>query len=176
MKNGVSLNALIVSTVLLASSCGDSSEPPAVSGGFTAELSGSIDGHVSRPGVINYILPSNSAAGTRPGYFFIADDTGVRDLGITFSIPSNTQPGVYELESAHPIDAGTRFEVRVDRSVGNRTESFQSNTTGTITLESFPEDGSSLAEVQVKGSFVFTTEGKGEERIRAEGAFDFQGK
>lgn len=176
MKNEVFLTALVVSTVFLASGCGDSSELSAVSGQFTAEMSGSIDGHVSGPGVINYIPPSNSAVGVRPGYFFIADNTGVRDLGITFTIPSDTKAGAYELVSAHPFDAGKKFEVRIDRSVGNRTESFQLNTAGTITLERFPEDGSNLAEVHVKGNFVFTTEGKDEQRVTAEGVFDFQGK
>ena len=151
-------------------------QPPAASTNFTAEISGFVAGQVAGPGVVTFLPPRESAAGTTPGYFFIADDTGVRDLGITITIPSGSKPGTYELVSAHPMNAGKHFEVRVDQSIGSRAESFQKNTKGTITLEQFPDEGSNTTGCVVKGKFEFTTEGKGGEQLKATGQFDFNGR
>ena len=176
MKYKILLTALILTVAYVASSFGDSSNPSSRPGHFTAEISGSINGHVAGPGVIKYLPPRDVSFGTIPGYYFIADDTGVRDHGITFTIPSTATPGIHKLVSAHPMDVGKEFEVRIDVSEGNVTKSYQSNTTGTIILEEFPLDEASLAKRQVKGSFEFTTEGKGGERATAKGLFDFYGE
>ncbi len=175
MMNRTPLTISVFLVLLSVSSCRDSRQHPKTSGNFTAEISGSITGRVSGPGIVSFLPPSDSSFGPRPGYFFIADDTGVRDLGITITIPSNTQPGKYQLVSVGPMNVGKDFEVRVDRSVGNRTESFQTNTTGTITLEQFPEDGSNIAGSPVRGHFEFTAEGKGGQRVTVKGTFDFSG-
>ena len=176
MKYKILLTALILTVGNVVSSFADSGNPSSRPGHFSAEISGSINGHVAGPGVIKYLPSSEVSFGTIPAYYFIADDTGVRDLGITFTIPSTAKPGIHKLVSAHPMDAGKEFEVRIDVSEGNVTKSYQSNTTGTITLEEFPVDGSSLARAQVKGSFEFTTEGKDGKRATAEGVFDFHGE
>jgi hypothetical protein len=176
MKNHAFLFASIFLLALVFPGCNNSEQRPAAPSNFTAEISGSITGQVSGSGVVTFLPPTDTGAGPRPGYFFIADATGVRDFGITFTIPIGTKPGKYQLVSAHPMDAGKEFEVRVDRSIGNRTESFQKNTAGTITLEHFPEDGSNITGTYVRGDFEFTTERKGGERVKAKGTFDFKGR
>ncbi len=173
MRNHVTLAKSILLMVLVFSSCNDSR--PAASGDFTAEISGSITGQVSGPGIVTYLPPGDTGVGPRPGYFLIADDTGVRDFGITITIPSDTRPGKYEMVSVGPFDSGKEFEVRVDRSIGNRTESFQKHTTGTFNLEQFPEDGSKIKGSPVRGDFEFTTEGKDGEKVMVKGQFDFYG-
>jgi hypothetical protein len=176
MKYTIILTALMFTIGYVASSFGNSSNLSSRPGHFTAEISGSINGHIAGPGIIKYLPPSDVSFGTIPGYYFIADDTGVRNMGITFTIPSTAKPGIYKLVSAHPMDAGKEFEVRIDVSKGNETQSYQSETTGTITLETFPVEGGSLVKGQVKGHFEFTTEGKGGERITAKGVFQFHGE
>ena len=165
----------IFALVLACSSCNTPQAPPATPDNFKAEVSGSIQGKVSGPGVVTFIPPSENLAGSRPGYFFIADDTGVRDIGITFTIPLGTKPGKYQLVSAGPLDVGTKFSVRLDRSIESRTESFQDNTTGTMTLKEFPQDSSKIKGTSVQGTFDFTTAGKDGEKVTATGEFGFQG-
>ncbi len=55
------------------------------------------------------------------------------------------------------------------------TESFQKNTTGTITLRQFPDDGSNIKGCSVRGDFEFKTQGEGGEQVMAKGRFDFEG-
>ena len=179
MARNDSITALILTGSLLLSACNESDEAKSAgvpARNFVADVSGSVSGQISGPGLIRFLPPGNSSVGPRPGYFFLADDSGVRDLGITFTIPANTQPGTYELESAPPLETGEHFEVRVDRSVGNRTESFHSKTSGTITLEAFPQDGENIAGVQVKGQFEFSTQDKHGHEITLQGSLDFQGR
>lgn len=168
------LIALMLAGSTSIPACGRSEHAAATASNFVAEVSGSITGQVSGPGLIRFIPPSDTGFGPRPGYFFVADDSGVRDLGITFTIPANTQPGTYQLVSAHPMDSG-KFEVRVDRSVGNRTQSFQLNTQGMITLEAFPNDGIKVTGSRVIGNFDFSTQDPNGREITAKGTFDFIG-
>jgi hypothetical protein len=176
MAEKFSLMALVLASGVLISACDESKNSSATADTFVAEISGAVTGRVSGPGLIRFLPPSDANFGPRPGYFFVADDSGVRELGITFTIPANTQPGTYQLVSAHPMDAGKEFEVRVDWSVGNRTESFQANTEGTITIEAFPNDGNNVAGRRVTGSFDFSTQDRNAREITAKGSFDFYGR
>lgn len=144
--------------------------------GFVAEVTGSVSGRVAAPGVVRFLPPADLGHRIRPGFFFVADDTGVRPLGITFSIPAGVEPGTYDLVSAHPMDAGTAFEVRVDHSVGTRTESFELDTDGTITIDAFPDTVGDVRGQRVVGRFEFETRDRSGRRVAAEGRFDFIGR
>lgn len=172
--NPLLLTLAMVSTAFVPA-CDDSRNGGVVTDSFVADVSGAVTGQVSGPGLIRFIPSYDANFGTRPGYFFVADDSGVREIGITFTIPASVQPGTYHLVSAHPIDAGREFEVRIDRSVEDRTDSFQLNTKGTITIESFPADGKNIAGSRVTGSFEFATQDRSGNQARAKGSFDFKG-
>jgi len=167
------LTALILTCGVLSSAHGDSKISSVPASNFVSEVSGAITGQISGPGLIRFIPPGDVNFGHRPGYFFVADDSGVRDLGITFTIPANTQPGTYQLVSAHPMDIGKEFEVRVDWSVGNKTKSFQLNTEGRITIEIFPEDNNNVAGSRVRGKFDFSTQDRSGQEVVCKGTFDF---
>ena len=134
MKTKISFAAILIIT-LLSTSCNDSPGPTNSSPvksttkkssktiNFTAEITGSVKGDIAGPGVIRYLPESKNPMGTRPGYFFIADNTGIRPLGVTFTIPLNTKPGTHQLISGSPTEAGKNFEVRVDQSDDKRTVS-----------------------------------------------------
>lgn len=169
------LAVLIVAGGALISACGNAESSGPHPGGFEAEVSGAVEGRISGPGIIRFLPPHEANFGTRPGYLFVADDTGVRDLGVVFSIPAGTESGTYRLVSAHPMDAGTEFEVRVDHSVGNRTDSFEANTEGTLRLESIPKNAESIDGHPIRGSFEFTTEDTGGREVAVSGSFDFHG-
>lgn len=168
------LMSLIPTVGLLISGCDDPEPSRVGTGNFEAEVSGAVTGRVLGPGLARFLPPSEANFGSIPGYFFVADGAGVRELGITFTIPANTEPGVYRLESAPPMEVGTAFEVRVDRSVGNRTESFEANTEGTIRLDAFPEDGSSLEGHPIRGSFDFSTQDRTGREVTVRGSFEFR--
>ena len=169
---------LIMSVVAMAcSSNADSrtTDPPASlpsATHFTAVVSGAVEGTVSGPGVIGSI-PASEVTGV-PGYWFISDDTGVRDIGVVFSIPGGTEPGSYDLVSVHPVDRGTVFEVRVDKSSDDLTTSFETDSTGTITLDHFSVMNEA-GERRVAGSFEFATANRDGEQVTATGTFDFTG-
>lgn len=170
------LLALVLTSTAFIPACDDSGNAEGATGNFVAEVSGAVPGQVSGPGLISFIQPYDANFGTRPGYFFVADDSGVREIGITFTIPANARPGTYHLVSAHPMDAGKEFEVRVDRSVKDRTDFFQLKTEGRITLDSFPADGNSIAGSRVTGSFEFSTQDRSGKQVTAKGSFDFEGR
>jgi hypothetical protein len=142
--------------------------------GFRATISGAVSGSVEGPGVLRFLPAAEVSFGTRPGYYFIADDTGVRDLGITFTIPRGTGPGTYRLESGTPFEAGETLEVRVDHSKGARTVSFSRGTEGSITLATFPASPEEMDGGPVAGRFRFSTTDASGETVIVEGSFDFE--
>ena len=161
---------------LLVVGCGGSKEAPPQSTNstnVTAELSGSASGRVTGSGVLTYFPASASVVGERPGFWFIADGTGERPLGLTIVVPDNTEPGDYELTSPHPMEMGTKFELRVDQTKGNRVVSYNKNTSGTLTLDSFPKDHESLSETEVMGRFSFSTENTDGDVVSGTGSFQF---
>jgi len=169
------LMVLILAGAVSISGCGESENAGVATGNFVAEISGTVSGRVSGPGIIRFLPASAGNFSAHPTYFFIADDSGVRELGITFTIPANTRPGKYQLVSGHPMDVGKHFEVRVDRSVGDRTESFGFNTKGTLTIEAIPVDGVHVAGERVTGRFDFSTQDRSGKEVKGQGTFDFEG-
>lgn len=175
MAQKLTFLTLILAGAALLASCNASKDSDLAPSGFSAEVSGATMSRVTGPGLIRFVPASSANVGLRSGYFFVADDSGVRELGITFTLPANAQPGTYELVSATPMDIGTSFAVRVDWSQGNRTESFQLETEGTITLKAFPKDGDLVGQ-SVVGSFEFSTQDRTGQQIRSKGSFDFDAR
>jgi len=174
-KIWVSPFILLLTISILTLACSSKTKTNSGSAGLIADISGAIEGSVSGLGIVQFIPGNQSGPGAHPDYFFIADDSGVREFGITFTIPVGTTSGTYPLVTAHPLDAGEEFELRVDHSVGNQTTSFLYNTSGTITIDEFPENGQSISGHRIAGSFEFTTEDNSKRQISVTGSFEFTG-
>jgi hypothetical protein len=165
--------------LLMIAACSDSStdpvskapvvEPP----GFTGSVSGAVSGEISGQGVATYLPPQDTIDGVRPGYYLIANTRGATELLITFRIPAETKPGTYQLVAVDPMELGERFEVRIEGTVDGKSVSFGSNTEGTLTLDTFPADGHTLAGANIKGSFQLTTQDPQGESLSVSGAFEF---
>lgn len=140
------------------------------SAGFEAVITGAYEGRVSGPGVLK-LLPE--AGFDRQGYFFLADDQGLRPHGVTFVLPRGTGPRRYMLESPSALDIGTVPSVRVDRDLGQATVSAAKNTSGFLELTAFPGEETGLTGSEVAGRFEFETEDSEGERIRVTGRFSF---
>lgn len=139
--------------------------------GFFADVEGDKKVRVTGPGIVNFFPPAKPPFRERPGYFFVADNSGIRENGITFTIPMDTQSGTYEIISAHPLDVGKYFEVRAE--IGSTVDYFSKNTKGTITVESLPDGPEIPSGYRIKGVFDFTTENSKGESIKVKGSFDF---
>lgn len=170
------LIAILFVGSLVVVACWNSHNSSLEEGGFAAEVTGAVTGKVSGPGLIRFLPTGETSFGARPGYFFIADDSGVRDLGVTFTIPAEVRPGTHDLVSAPPLDVGKEFEVRVDHSLADVTDSFERETEGTITIEAFPDSPDDLSGSRVKGSFQFSTRDSKGREIKASGSFDFESR
>ncbi|HSR72842.1 MAG TPA: hypothetical protein VLL72_10725, partial [Kiloniellales bacterium] len=144
-----------------AASQEEESERSAV--GFEAVITGAYEGRVSGPGVLK-LLPE--AGFDRQGYFFLADDQGLRPHGVTFVLPRGTGPGKHTLESPSALDIGTVPSVRVDRDLGQAAVSAEKNTSGFLELTAFPAEETGLTGSEVAGRFEFETENSEGERIR----------
>jgi hypothetical protein len=138
--------------------------------GFQAVITGAYDGRVSGAGVLKF-LPETGF--DRQGYYFLSDAQGIRPHGVTFVLPRDLAPGNYGLESPSPLSLGTVPSVRVDRDMGDSVQSFDRNTTGTLDVTAFPDDGADLAGSTVAGRFDFETENASGRRIRVSGKFSF---
>lgn len=71
---------------------------------------------------------------------------------------------------------GKEFEVRVDHSLADVTDSFERETEGTIMIEAFPDSPDDLSGSRVKGSFQFSTRDSKGREIKASGSFDFESR
>jgi len=136
--------------------------------GFTAKITGNDEATVKSDGVIKCMPAYNSSYVDNPSYYFLADGQGIRDYGITFTIPMNTQAGKYDLIDPKPFETGKNFGVRVDiERRGNKVDSFNRKTEGYIKLDStlfnFPS---------TSGSFAFSISDKRSKRITVEGNFN----
>jgi len=145
----------------------------AAADGFRATVTGAVSGRILGPGVIRYLEPTATSFGERPGHYFVADDTGVRDLGITIIIPADTKPGEYPLSSASPLERGTHFEVRVDQTRDDSVLSYSARTAGSVTITSFPPSPAQVESTRVAGHFRFSTRDPAGAGVEANGAFDF---
>jgi hypothetical protein len=161
---------------LLLISCGGESpetqtgETPAEDVRFEAQISRAYQGDVAGPGILTF-LPTAGFAGQ--GYFFVADDSGVRPHGVTLVLPPGTGPGRHVLESPAPLDIGTVPSVRVDRDLGTAVVAYQDNTFGFVDLREFPEDVENLTGAAVAGTFEFETQNQEGELIAVSGEFSF---
>ncbi|MCP5082777.1 MAG: hypothetical protein GY948_13910 [Alphaproteobacteria bacterium] len=141
--------------------------------GFKAQIDGAYEGQVSGSGVLVFLA---NAGFEKKGYYFLADGRGIRPHGVTFGLPHGVASGRHELTSPSPFDLGSVPSVRVDRDMGNATVSSEKNTSGSLTLTTFPADKASLSGSKVAGHFEFQTEGRDGQTIKVSGAFSFQVK
>jgi hypothetical protein len=168
---------------LFSSGCSDASdpapqEPKADQSGFTASLSGSVNGEVSGAGIVTYLPPKerDPVTGVRPGYFLVAnlnsDRNDEREFLIIFRVPGEAQPGHYDLMTPDPLRVGENFDVQVEMVEEGRSISYQTNTEGTITLEDFAPKGTDSGNSNISGTFQFVTENSEGGQISATGTFD----
>lgn len=136
--------------------------------GFTASVSGAIEVQVSGPGLFFEVPAYESAAVKRPQYFVIANVGGVRENGITFSIPSGQQ-GTCQLVDGTPFEIGRHCEVRVE--LGSATDYFNKQTSGTLNLISLPAKAGDGLPVQ--GEFEFEVSNSEGELVKVKGQFSF---
>ena len=171
--------------LLVLSGCSDSSkdsateEPKVDHSGFSASVSGSVNGEVSGTGVVTYLPPKerDPVTGIRPGYFLVAnlnsDRTEEREFLIIFRIPDKAQPGNYDLMTPNPMKVGENFDVQVEMVEEGKSISYQTNTEGTITLENFAPDRADSEMGNITGTFQFVTENSERGQIVVNGTFDF---
>jgi hypothetical protein len=170
--------------LLVLSGCSDSSKDPATEepkvnhSGFTASLSGSVNGEVSGAGVATYLPPKerDPVTGIRPGYFLVAnlnsDRTEEREFLIIFRVPGKAQPGNHDLVTPDPLKVGENFDVQVEMVEDGKSISYQNNTEGTITLKNFAPDRTDSDISNITGTFQFVTENSEGGQISATGRFD----
>ena len=102
----------------------------------------------------------------------MADNQGVRENGVTFSVPKGKLPGTYKLASnPDPFTNGAVFEVRAE--LGSTVDYFQKETSGTFTISSMPEGTRSGKKSPLKGNFDLETSNSKGERVKIKGRFDF---
>jgi hypothetical protein len=111
----------------------------------------------------------------RSGYYLIANERGTKDPLVTFRIPVGTKSGTYELVAADPMELGENFEVRIESRVDGKLTSFGFNTEGTLTLETFPPDGTKMSGAKIKGSFRLVTKDTDGKSLSGKGTFEFLG-
>ena len=192
MKSSLqNLMRLVPPILIMVVALGGCSEPPTDTGkqepksegpGFTAKVSGAVNGELSGAGMVAYLPPQERAMpkGIRPGYFLIANlnnlytnMTEERDFLIALRIPDGTQPGNYTLRSPDPLKAGEVFDVWVETKDEGKFIAYKTNTEGKITLDTFSPDRNHPDTSKIKGTFQFVTENNAGDRISANGTFDF---
>jgi hypothetical protein len=167
--------------LLMIAGCSESSTDPVSKApvveqpGFTGRVSGAVSGEISGPGIATYLPPQDTIDGVRPGYYLIANVRGATELLITFRIPAETKPGTYQLMAVDPMELGKNVEVRLETMGDGKLTSFGFSTEGTLSLQTFPSDGSKLAGAKVEGSFQFVTTDADGESLSGKGTFEFLG-
>jgi hypothetical protein len=147
--------------------------------GFTANVSGAVNGEVAGTGVVTYLPPKeeDTVTGFRPGYFLIAnlntETMPTKEIIINFRIPDVAQPGHYDLTTPNPLKLGEEFDVQVETVEEGKVNLYQSNTEGTLKLDTFAPNRTFPENSTIKGTFEFETENTSGNRITASGTFDF---
>jgi hypothetical protein len=142
--------------------------------GFTAEITGARTAAISAPGIF-YCIPStvrSSPGMVAPSLLVLADNQGIRENGITFSIPIGKPSGTYKL-STNPSPFPDTVEFQVRAELGSTIDYFNKNTKGTLTIDSIPEGTQNGAKSPLKGSFDFDTSNSKGEQVKIKGHFDF---
>lgn len=183
----VTIVRLVVLCILLViTGCSDSTtdpvteEPKVNRPGFTATVSGAVNGEVTEAGIVTYLPPKERdiVTGNRPGYYMVVnnlptDARGGREFVIKFRIPDGAQPGNYHLMAPDPLKVGKEFDVQVETVEEGKSIAYETNTEGTITLDNFSPDRSSPETSAIKGSFQFVTENNDGEQVSVNGRLDF---
>lgn len=143
--------------------------------GFAGEVKGALNSEISGAGVATYIPSQETVSGSRTGYYLIANTRSVKDVLVTFRVPAEAELGTHRLHPRDPMELGENFEVQVDGRIDGLPVSYGFKTDGTLTLETFPTDGSKLSGSKIKGSFNFVTEDDEGGRVTAQGTFEFLG-
>lgn len=142
-----------------------------IKNGLEANITWSKELTFNWPWAFKYIHESSSTNFKRPWYFFLADNQWIRDNWITFSIPKDTKPWTYNLESISPFDIGIKFNVRLE--LWSTINYFNKNTKWTITFESIPQDEKKLKWSNIKWNYSFETNNKFGENVLVTWKFDF---
>lgn len=160
--------ALTLLSVVAA--CDDDSAKSGLGTMFAGEVSGEFTGKVVGDGVLKR---QNSGGTDGQGYFYLADDEGERDLGVTFVLPNNVAPGHHPIASAGDSETGKVFSVRIDRDMGSTLHSMEKNAEGYLDIVRFPGDG---GKGPVTGTYDVTVEDADGKAVRVTGVFDFVAK
>lgn len=178
---------IFIVTIGFIAGCSDASpeksshEPRSAHPAFMAHVDGGADHtEISGDGIVTYLPPKerDPVAGNRPGYYLLfnnlpTDSMGGKEFIITFRIPDGAQPGYYNLMVPNPLKVGQNFDVRVEAVEEGQSIAYQTNTEGTITLEHFAPNPTSLEASTIKGTFQFAAENNAGEKVVVHGAFDF---
>lgn len=182
--------ASLIILTLVCSSCSESSdhpreEPKVEIPGFTAQVSGAVDGEVTGAGIVTYLPPKEGDLLTgrnRPGYYVLANNLlpntiKGKDFIITFRIPEGVEAGNYNLMPPDPLNVGEDFDAQVEIVEGGRTISYHSHTEGVLSLDDFSPDPAfpdlENGNGKIKGTFHFITENLDGEQVSVKGEFDF---
>jgi hypothetical protein len=177
----------VLSIMLVITGCSDSTtdpvtkEPKGDRSGFTATVTGAVNGEVSGVGIVTYLPPKERdiVTGNRPGYYMLANNLSTdpkeeREFIIIFRIPEGAQPGNYNLMPPDPLQVGHDFDVQIETiEEGKSIASYQTNTEGIITLDNFSPDRISPETSTIKGTFQFVTENNDGEQVAVYGTLDF---
>lgn len=163
---------ILASFVLLAAlaACDDESATSGLGTMFAGEVSGEFSGKVAGDGVLKH---QTDGGPDGQGFFYLADDEGARDLGVTFVLPNNVAPGHHAIASADDAEQGKVFSVRIDRDMGTTLHSMEKNAEGYLDIVRFPNDG---GKGPVTGSYDITVEDSEGKAVRVTGVFDFVAK
>lgn len=175
---------VMLTIVLIIGGCSNSSTDPvteehqADQPGFTARVSGIVNGEISGDGIVTYLPPKQRdlVIGMRPGYFLVtnlnSDKAEERAFNILFRIPDKAQPGNYKLMAPDPLKVGEDFDVQFETVEEGRSILYQTNTQGTMTLENFFPERADAETRNITGAFQFVTENNEGGQISARGTFD----
>ena len=142
--------------------------------GFVAEVTGARTATISAPGIF-FCIPStvrSSPGMVAPSLLVLADNQGVRESGIIFSIPIGKPSGTYKLATnPSPFPDVVEFQVRAE--LGSTVDYFNKNTDGTLTIDSIPTGTRDGNKTSLKGSFDFSTSNSKGELVKIKGHYDF---
>jgi hypothetical protein len=154
----------------VAAACEDDSAKSGLGTLFAGEVSGEFTGKVLGDGVLKR---QSDGGPDGQGFFYLADDEGARDLGVTFVLPNNVAPGHHQVASAAPAEQGKVFSVRIDRDLGSTLHSMEKNAEGYLDIVRFPAAGE---KGPVTGTYDVMVEDADGKSVRVTGVFDFMSK
>ena len=137
---------------------------------FAGDVSGEFSGKVAGIGLLQH-RPDGGHDGN--GYFYLADNEGARELGVTFILPNTVASGHHEISSVGPSEQGKLYSVRIERDLGTTIQALDKNAEGYLDITRFPATGETG---QVTGTYDVMVEDDAGKAVRATGVFDFISK